>query len=188
MTLKLGMQFWWLGGPIRFLQMMTLNWPWPILQLGQIQSLRLIYWKKAKLEFVHGIWVIWPRWLSYPYMANRLEILHLSGFWMATFRIYWKPKLLDWLNYLKLFTKSILIHAKGTLAWKLPYVTANKWNNTLSIAYFATKKKTKKNIMWVLMGIVSICFHGEIRRKKILQSPVRVYSVCHSFSRTHINR
>ena len=138
------MQFWWLGGPIRFLQMMTLNWPWPIIQLGQIQSLRLIYWKKGKLEFVHGIWVIWPRWLSYPYMANRLEILHLSGFWMATFRIYWKPKLLDWLNYLKLFTKSILIHAKGTLAWKLPYVTANKWNNTLSIAYFATKKKPQK--------------------------------------------
>ena len=32
----------------KFLQMMTLGWPWPILWQGQIWSLMLLYWEKGK--------------------------------------------------------------------------------------------------------------------------------------------
>ena len=34
----------------KFVQMMTLSWPWPILRQGQIWSLMLLYGKKVKLE------------------------------------------------------------------------------------------------------------------------------------------
>ena len=47
MTLKLGMQHWELG-LTKFVQMMTLGWPWPILRQGQIQLLRRLCRKNAK--------------------------------------------------------------------------------------------------------------------------------------------
>ena len=31
------------SGPIKLIEMMVLDWPWPILQEGQIWSLRLVY-------------------------------------------------------------------------------------------------------------------------------------------------
>ena len=34
----------------KFVQMMTLSWPWPILRQGQIWSIMLLYGKKVKLE------------------------------------------------------------------------------------------------------------------------------------------
>ena len=39
----------------KFVQMMTLGWPWPILWQGQIWSLMLLYGKKEKLDFSETI-------------------------------------------------------------------------------------------------------------------------------------
>ena len=36
------------SGATKFVQMMTLSWPWPVLRQGQIWSLLLLYGKKVK--------------------------------------------------------------------------------------------------------------------------------------------
>ena len=53
----------------KFVQMMTLDWPWPILQQGQIWSLMLLYGKKVKQWIFQKllssmIWNLqqWPKW------------------------------------------------------------------------------------------------------------------------------
>ena len=38
----------WCSSTTKFVQMMTLGWPWPILRKGQIWSLMLLYGKKGK--------------------------------------------------------------------------------------------------------------------------------------------
>ena len=48
-NLKVGMQHWVLEySTTKFVQMMTLGWPWPNLWQGQIWSLALLYGKKVK--------------------------------------------------------------------------------------------------------------------------------------------
>ena len=54
---------------IKFIQMMTLGWPWPILQQDQIWSLMLLYEKKVNNGFVRNYcrpWLEtsnrWPKW------------------------------------------------------------------------------------------------------------------------------
>ena len=49
MTLNVGMQHRY-SRTSKFVQMMTLSWPWPILRQGQIWSIMLLYGKKVKLE------------------------------------------------------------------------------------------------------------------------------------------
>ena len=59
----------WLGasigdsGPSQFVQMMTLGWPCPILQQGQICSLMLLYGKKLlESHLMEETYSKWPEW------------------------------------------------------------------------------------------------------------------------------
>ena len=49
------------GSTTKFVQIMTLGWPWPILRQGQILSHRLLYGKKWKL-FI--FWKLLQPWVS----------------------------------------------------------------------------------------------------------------------------
>ena len=54
MTLKLGMQH-WISSTTKFIQMMTLGSPWPILRQGKIWSLMLLYGKRERKDFSETI-------------------------------------------------------------------------------------------------------------------------------------
>ena len=55
------------------------------------------------------------------YISVVYECLHLE---------FILKKMLDWLHYLKLFTISLQRYAKVTLASKLPWVPASRWNSS----------------------------------------------------------
>ena len=50
-------------GPSKFIQMITLGWPWPILWQGQIWCLMLLYWKKLlESHLMEETYNKWPEW------------------------------------------------------------------------------------------------------------------------------
>ena len=49
------------GSTTKFIQIMTLGWPWPILRQGQIWSHRLLYGKKVKIII---FWKLLQPWVS----------------------------------------------------------------------------------------------------------------------------
>ena len=61
--------------PLYFVQIMALNWTWPILQQGQILQLRLFYGKMWQW------WILWK--LLHPVTWTLLNIVN----WMSKWRI-----------------------------------------------------------------------------------------------------
>ena len=69
----------------KFVQMMTLSWPWPILQHGQIWSLMLLYRKKAKQWiFFRNCCSLWfetsNRWPKWQEVSVDIKTLSVRGY------------------------------------------------------------------------------------------------------------
>ena len=64
-------------GPSYFVQMMTLGWPWPILQRGQIWSLMLFYGEKLlESHLMEETYSKWPEWQK---VYVKIKILTPAG-------------------------------------------------------------------------------------------------------------
>ena len=67
----------WLG------QMWSLGWPWPILWLGQMWSLMLLHGKKVKEWIFRNYWRLWfetsNRWLKWQEVSVDIKTLFPGG-------------------------------------------------------------------------------------------------------------
>ena len=94
-TLKLGS----IGYSVttRFVQMMTLSWPWPILQQGQIWSLLFLY---VNMQFPRKYWSLWGE-----YRCTCSQIKKYMMIWQP------KVKVIDWF-----LSKVLAFHSDSTLS------------------------------------------------------------------------
>ena len=67
--------------PTKCVWMMTLGWPWSILQKGRIWSLRRLNGKKCKTAFIQNIYGLWNENRSYmnPYECQRSRLFSLRS-------------------------------------------------------------------------------------------------------------
>ena len=101
--------------PTKIVQIMTLDWPWLILRLGQIWSHRLLYGKKWKLLFFG----------NYGSLRSQSRLKHSTKWvneveWVFTVKaIFWPWSKVTQISKLKLvFLQKQLGHLKPKLMWK----------------------------------------------------------------------
>ena len=95
----------------QFVQLMTLGWPWPILQQAQIWPLMLLYGKKVKLWFFKNYCRLWfetsNRWLKWQVSVD-IKTWSLGGCMLPAPGLYTCIK--SWKKLYKIDFKDIFLN------------------------------------------------------------------------------
>ena len=117
-------------GTTKFVQMMTLGWPWSFIQQGQIRSLGLLYGKRQAVDWFFGSYCsLWhqsiylqaAKWFFYKYQRSRSSIDLCPGFLIFSSLILFSSKT-SVMNEAKLYVEALLDEEMKVCSWDLGHM------------------------------------------------------------------